>query len=146
MSQLWLRMVRPWPDQPDRFRRLCYITVPWLYFTLLDSTLIYQGSTSLYVTLHFSTMDLLHSTWLYTTLPWLYFTLLDPTLLYHGSTSFYFTLHYCTKFLLHSTLLYIDLPWLYFTLLDSALHYQGFTLLDSRLLNHGSTSLYFSLH
>ena len=22
MSQLWLRMVRPWPDQPDRFRRL----------------------------------------------------------------------------------------------------------------------------
>ena len=23
MSQLRLRMVRPWPDQPDRFRRLC---------------------------------------------------------------------------------------------------------------------------
>ena len=25
MSQLWLRMVRPWPDQPDRFRCLCVI-------------------------------------------------------------------------------------------------------------------------
>ena len=24
MSQLRLRMFRPWPDQPDRFRRLCY--------------------------------------------------------------------------------------------------------------------------
>ena len=23
MSQLWLRMVQPWPDQPDRFQRLC---------------------------------------------------------------------------------------------------------------------------
>ena len=23
LSQLWLRMVWPWPDQPDRFRRLC---------------------------------------------------------------------------------------------------------------------------
>ena len=27
MSQLRLRMVRPWPDQPDRFRHLCYILV-----------------------------------------------------------------------------------------------------------------------
>ena len=27
MSQLRLRMVRPWPDQPDRFRRLCSLGV-----------------------------------------------------------------------------------------------------------------------
>ena len=33
MSQLQLRMVRPWPDQPDRFRRLCYPLCcpdPWI--------------------------------------------------------------------------------------------------------------------
>jgi len=34
-------------------------------FTLLDSTLLYQGSTSLYKTLHYTTMALLHSTRLY---------------------------------------------------------------------------------
>ena len=29
MSQLWLGMVRPWPDQPDQFRRLWQVcTVP----------------------------------------------------------------------------------------------------------------------
>ena len=31
-----------------------YITLPWLYFTLLDSTILYLGSTSLYFTLHYS--------------------------------------------------------------------------------------------
>ena len=84
-----------------------YITLPSLYFTLLDSRLLYYGSTSLDLTLHYSTVALLHSmwlhystvvqlqsTWLYITLPWLYFTLLDCTLLYHGSTSVYFTLYH----------------------------------------------------
>ena len=58
-----------------------YIRLPWLYFTLLDSTLLYNGSTSIYYTLYYSTMALLQSPRLYITLPWLYFTLLDSTLL-----------------------------------------------------------------
>ena len=66
-----------------------YITLPWLYFTLLDSASIYHCSTSLYYTLHYSTMALFHTTWLYITLPCLYFTLLYCTSLYHGSTSLY---------------------------------------------------------
>ena len=57
---------------------------------------------------------------------------------------------------LHSAPLYIILPWLYiqFTLLDSILFYHGSTslyftlqyftmaLLDSTLIYHGSTSMY----
>ena len=35
MSQLWLRMVRPWPDQPDRFRHLCVILNMYYYRTRL---------------------------------------------------------------------------------------------------------------
>jgi len=58
-----------------------YITLPWVYFTLLESTLLYHDSTPLY-----STMALLHC-----------------TLLYHGSTPIYFTLHYSTMALLHFT-------------------------------------------
>jgi len=69
-----------------------YEILPWLYFTLVDSTLLYHGSTSLYEILHSYPMALLHSTRLFT--------------LYHGSTSLYLTL-------------YISLPWLYFNLLDS---------------------------
>jgi len=148
-----------------------YITLPWFYFTLLDSTLLYQGYTSLYFTLHYSTLAILKSTWVYITLPWFYFTLLDSTfpvpsfnftlldstLLYQGSTSLYVILHYSTVVHLHSTGLYITLPWLYFTLLDSTLLYHGWislyftlsystmALLHSRwfytLLNRGSTSL-----
>ena len=57
---------------------LLYFTLPWLYFTLLDSSLPYLGSTSLNITLHCSTKDLLHSA--------------------------YF-IHSCTMTLLHSTLL-----------------------------------------
>ena len=75
----------------------------WLYFTLLDSTLLYHGSTLLYITL-----------------PWLYH---DSTLPKDGSTSLYFSLHYSTMALLDSTLLYITLPWLYLTLPDSTLLY-----------------------
>ena len=119
-----------------------YIPIPWLYFTLLNSTLLCHGSTSYYFPLHYSTialhyfslhkstMVLLHSIRLYITLPRLYFSLQDCTLLYHGSTSIYYTLHYSTLDLLHSTRLYITIPWLYFTLLDSTLVY------------HGSSSLY----
>ena len=79
-----------------------YITLPWLYFTLLDSTLLNHGSTSLYKTLHYSSMAQLHFAYLY-----------------HGSTSLYSTLHKSTMALLHSTSLYITLPWLYFNLLNS---------------------------
>ena len=98
-----------------------YITLPQIYFILLDSTLLYHSSTSLYFTLQYHTIAQLHPTWLYITLPWLHFTLLDTTLLY-------------TMALLHSTWHYITLPWLSFTLLDSTLIYRG------------STSLYFNLH
>ena len=56
-----------------------YITLPLLYFTLLDCTLLYNDSTSLYialpwlyVTLHYSTRGILHSTSLYINLPWIY--------------------------------------------------------------------------
>ena len=133
-----------------------YITLPWLYFTLLDSTLHYHGSTSLYVTLRYTTMALLDSTSLYIIVPWLIFTLLDSPLLYHGSTSLY-------------TSLYCILPWLYITLLDVyTLHFNGSTslytafyhslyldphystivLLRSTALYHSSTSLhmYLTLH
>ena len=56
-------------------------TLHWLYFTLLDSTLLYVGSTSLYLTLNYSTFGLPHSTWFYITLQNLFFTLLHSTLL-----------------------------------------------------------------
>ena len=46
---------------------------------LLDPTKIYHESTSLYLTLHNSTMAPLHSTQLHITLPLLYFTILDST-------------------------------------------------------------------
>ena len=114
--------------------------LPLLCFTVLDSTLLYYGSTSLHLTLHYftllycastslhltlhySTMALLHatrliiiSTWLHITLLWLYVTPLVSTLLYPGSTSFHW--------------LYISLLWPYFTVLES----------------HCSTSLYWTLH
>ena len=61
---------------------------------IIHSTLLNHGSTSLYLTLHYSTLDVLDST----LLPWLYLTLLDSTLLYHGST-----LHYFIVALLYST-------------------------------------------
>ena len=116
-----------------------YITQPWLYYTLLHSTLL--------------TMPLLYSTRLYFLRPWLYFlhysyyfTLFDSTLLFHGSTTLYWILHKFTiaLTLLKATAFYIialvhcawhniTLPWFYFTLLDYT------------LLCHGSTSLYLTL-
>ena len=126
-----------------------YMTLPWVYFTLLHSTFLYQGPTSL--ALHYSTMALLYSTSLYITLSWLYFTVLHSTLLYLVSILLHFTLldstllyhgfilldstFYCT--LAHDHVLdsvYITLPWLYFTLVDFTWFY------------HGSTSFYFILH
>ena len=124
------------------------IILPWLYFTLyltlLDSTLLYitlpspyHSSTSHYLTLQCSTMDLLHSWWLY-------------TLLYHGYTSIYYSKvvvvlrFYCTSTSLSLTLHYITMA-----LLHSTSVYNGscyFTLLDSTLLYHGSTSVYLTLH
>ena len=80
---------------------LLYITLPWFYFTLLYYTLLYHCSTSLFFTLHYSTMALLHSTLLYISLRWLYFTVLDSTLPYLGSSSLYLTLYYPTM-VLHS--------------------------------------------
>ena len=115
--------------------------------TLLDSTLLYHSSVSLYMTIEISTMTLLHTTWLYISLPWIYLTL-------------YLTLYYSTMARLHSTSLCITMPWLYFTLLDPTLLYHGstpfywlykflswlyFMLLDSTLDYHGSIWLYIAL-
>ena len=70
-----------------------HIILPFIYVTLLDSTLIYHDCTSLYLT----------------------------TLLYHDSISLYLTLH--ALLYIGSTSLHIILQWLYVTLLDSTLHY-----------------------
>ena len=137
-----------------------YFTLPdslsWLYFTLrdsigystialvdsillyhdssaiLDSTFIYLGSSSLYLTLLPSTMGLLWSTLLY------HGSILHSTWLYHGSI-LHSTWFYClnsTLALLHSTwpillfhgfpsvYIYITLQWFYFTQLDSTLFYR----------------------
>ena len=78
---------------------LLYISLPWVYFTLLYSTMALLHSYLLYIILPWLYFTLHYSTLLLITLPWLYFTLLDSRLLYRGST-----------------LLYIILPWLYLTL------------------------------
>ena len=54
-----------------------YITLPWLYFTLLGSILLYHSITPLYFIVYYSTMVLCHSTFIYITLKWLHFTLHD---------------------------------------------------------------------
>ena len=53
------------------------ITLQWLYFALIDSTLLYHGSS--------------------------YITLLYSTILHHGFTSLYFTLHNSTMALFNCT-------------------------------------------
>ena len=67
--------------------------------TLLQSTVLYHGSTWLYLTLlHYIIArpgcSLLYYTlpWLYYILPWILVTLLDSTTLYHGSTWLYYTI------------------------------------------------------
>ena len=114
---------------------LLHSTLPWIYFTPLDSTLLYH---------------------------WLYLTLLDSRLLYHGSTItllestitlqclyltstwLYIALHMVLR---HSTSLKTILPSLNCTLLDSTLFYHCCTslLLESTLLYHSSTSLYLTV-
>ena len=114
-----------------------YITLLCLNFIALDSTLLFHGSISLYLTLLYSTMAQHHSTWFYLTLyscstlyytwlcygsilhsTWLYITI-QWLLFYQGSTSPYLSLHYSSMALLSSNWLYFILPWLYFTLVDS---------------------------
>ena len=63
---------------------LLYISLPWLFFILVYSRLLYH-------------MALVHSTLFYITPPLLYLTLLDSTLIYNGSTSLYYILH-CLNF------------------------------------------------
>ena len=82
--------------------QLCYLTMAlfpspslycllhWLYYTILKSTLLYRGFTSLCLTLLPSSM-----------------VLLDSTSLYHNSTSLNLTLHYSTIVILHSTWLWL---------------------------------------
>ena len=78
---------------------LLHISLSWVYFTLLYSTMALLHSYLLYIILPWLYFTLHYSTLLLITLPWLYFTLLDSRLLYRGST-----------------LMYIILPWLYLTL------------------------------
>ena len=73
------------------------LTLPWLYFTVLDSTLLYA-------------MALLHSSSPYSTLHLINFTLFHSTLLYHGSTALQVTLHDITLALLNSISPHIILP------------------------------------
>ena len=156
----WLYLTLPWTLLHSTAFHHNFLTLPcmtllhctWPFLTLPCMALLHctwpflsmHGSTSLYLTLHYSTMPLLHPiynstafydgssslyltvlplpwlyfTWLYITQTWFYFTVIESTLLYHGSTSPYLTL--------------LPLPWLYFTLLDSTLQ-LCFTLLDSPL-------------
>ena len=110
--------------------------LPWLYFILLHFRLLYMTPHTLpglYLILHYTTMVLLYSTWLYRTLPWLYFILfmaLHSTTFYHGSTSLYLILRYSTR--------------LYLTALKSTVPYLGSTFYCTAFY-HGSTSLYNTL-
>ena len=129
----------------------------WLYLTLHHSSYHdcdshYNGSTSLYFTLHNSHVAL--STTLYFTLPWLYFTLLHSISLHHGSTSLYYTLFHSTIALLpllqstcnhdsssvyHDSILQSTMSLLQstMTLLQSTM-----TLLHSILKKHPKTGIY----
>jgi len=77
-----------------------YTTLPWL--AVLDSTLLYHCSTQLYLTLHNSTMAVLYLTLYYSTMTLLH-SILYSFLFYHGSMSFYFSLYYFNMAPLHST-------------------------------------------
>ena len=142
-----------------------YLTLPWFYFTLLCSTSLYNGSTSLYLytlsLLSFIFLDSIrHFIWLYLLQTWLYSTLVDCTSLYHGSTSLYFTQRGYMS--LYSTLLHSTMA-----LLDSTSFYSGYfystgstmAVLDSTWLLYSTKAalyytwlyltlpwLYFTLH
>jgi len=110
-----------------------HITLPWLCFTILDS-ILFSWPSSLYLTLLHPILPLFHSNWLYIALLWLYLTLLHPRAFYHSSTSLHWTLHYSTFALLYSTWLQVTLTRLFFTFLNSTAFYKS------------STSIYFTLH
>ena len=134
-----------------------------LYLTLHDYTIPLRNFIRLYITLpwlyfnpHYSIMALLHYTWIYITLPWLYMTqhysnvailnsILDSTWNYHCSTSLSLTLHFSASVYLtqlYSTMaLPISSSWFYITL--PSLY---FSVLNSTLLCHCSTSLYLTQH
>ena len=102
----------------------------WLYLTLHHSSYHdcdshYNGSTSLYFTLHNSHVAL--STTLYFTLPWLYFTLLQSTCNHDSSSVYHDSILQSTMSLLQSTM----------TLLQSTM-----TLLHSILKRHPKTGIY----
>ena len=81
---------------------------PWLFFILHNSTAFYHGSYLLDLTLHFSTVAPLYSTWLYITLlysTWLYITLLYSTWLY--ITLLYSTWLYRTHARTHAMLEFV---------------------------------------
>ena len=143
-----------------------YITLPWLYFTLLYSIMALLHSTWLYITLlvyftvHYSTLALLHFTSFHIILAWLYLTLLVSALLYYGSTwldpwylstrtllnSLHFILHYSTMahFALYLTLHYTTLVLLDSTSLYVIVQWLYFTVLHSTKFYHGSTWFYFT--
>ena len=100
-----------------------------IYFTL--HALLYHCYTSFYLSVHYSTTALLHSTSLYT------------AFYHHGSTSLYLMYITLPWTLLHSACLYCFPPQLYFTVRNPSLLYHPwlyFTLLDSTLLYHASSS------
>ena len=109
---------------------LVYSTLAPLVSTL-DSTLLYHGSTTLYLTINHSTMAYF-TTWLYFTPPYFYFTLLDSILIHHGSTSVYILTLYHASHSLYFTLYHCTIPLLH--------------KLEFASVYHGSTSLYFTLH
>ena len=98
----------------------CILWLYSLHLTLHYSTLAPLQSTWVNTALLWLYFTLLHSTSLHTVLPWFYFTLLDSILVYIGSTSLYFPPHnsQCMA-LLYSTWFYITLHWLYITPLHS---------------------------
>ena len=117
-----------------------YSTLQWVYMYLTP----YQFIITLLLSMHHSTMVLLHPTSIWFFLPLLYFRLLDSTLFYQG-----LTLHHSEIALLHSMWIYVLLPWFSLTLLEPTLPYHDSTSLYLTLHHptmHGSTSLYFNLH
>ena len=150
-----------------------YYTIPWLYLSLLDTIILYHGSTQFYWTLIHSTIPvpifywtLLPSTMalhtgLYYTSPWIYLppvysttlfllhttvALVESTTIYHGSTALYNTL----QFLCMDSSTWLSLQST-IAQLSSTKHYYTLPLhylavLDSTTLHYGSTCAYFTLY
>ena len=164
--------VSPWPVVAGSGGTFVYrFSLTFRMVRHQESGLIIDGTLTSFspLTLHYSTMALLDSSWLnllYSTIAvhhstslylldssWL--NLLYSTIALHHSTSLYlallhstlqcrfFTLLHSTMALLPSTCLYITLPWLYFTLLYNAASSFYFPLSTS--LYNGCTALYLNL-